>query len=81
VAQFYAYAKGNRQEVHRLGSKKSGARAGVNGWHSGIEVIGCHNDVLGDYFKVYLTGGSTRAKSDVYLGYYKGDEFIPDKTG
>ena len=80
MAQYFAYARGNRQEVHRLGSKKSGAMGGVNGWHSGVEVIAVYDKNKGDYFKVYLTGGSTRAKQSVYLGCYDGNKFIPKKT-
>ena len=37
MAQFYVSAKGNRGEVHRLGSKNSGATGVVAGWEGAIE--------------------------------------------
>jgi len=63
MAQFIAEIKGSRGSVTRLGSKKSGIWASVNGWRSGVDVI-AETDANGrDLFKVYKTGGSNGAFS------------------
>lgn len=56
MAQFRATVQGQRGQASRLGSKRSGLRAAVNGWDSGIYVEAAHDDK--DKFYVYATGGS-----------------------
>ena len=57
MAHFRATIQGQRGLVSRLGSKKSGIHATVNGWDEGIEVRARHQDGK-DCFVVWLTGGS-----------------------
>lgn len=57
MAQFRATIQGQRGEASRLGSKASGISAYVNGWNSGVKVIGRHTDGQ-DVFDVYATSGS-----------------------
>ena len=58
MAQFRAIIKGNRNSVSRLGGKKSGIRAKVNGWNLGVEVWGDVDENGKDFFNVFRTGGS-----------------------
>ena len=61
MAQFRGIMQGQRGQVSRLGSKKSGLTARVDGWHSGIEIIASH--VNGeDIFEVYESKGSKIGK-------------------
>ena len=57
MAQFRAVIKGQRGEASRLGSKKSGLTAVVNGWNSGIMVKASHCEGS-DTFTIYRTNGS-----------------------
>lgn len=62
MAQFMAIIRGQRGEATRLGSKKSGIAASINGWHNGIKVDGKHDEKTGeDVFVVSITGGSRGA--------------------
>lgn len=74
MAQFRATIQGQRGEVSRLGSRKSGITARINGWHSGIRVEAFERNGL-DCFDVYQTGGSTGGDS-VYLGHLVGGKFL-----
>ena len=57
MAQFKGTLSGNRGQVSRLGSKKSGMIAIVNSWNQGVKIIADHIDGE-DVFTVFLTGGS-----------------------
>lgn len=57
MAQYHAEVQGNRGPASRCGSKRSGIRAAVNGWHIGTEVeIRYENER--DVVYVYRTDGS-----------------------
>lgn len=59
MAQFRAMIQGQRGEASRLGSKKSGLRAYVNGWNKGVSVYLQYDEKTGqDVVEVYKTGGS-----------------------
>jgi hypothetical protein len=58
MAQFRATIQGHRGEASRLGGKKSGISARVNGWNVGVLVIGSVDEDGKDLFEVYKTGGS-----------------------
>ena len=59
MAQYRAIIQGNRGNVSRLGSKKSGISAEINGWNKGVFVFGRFNKETGkDEFIVEETGGS-----------------------
>lgn len=68
MAQFRAVIRGQRGEASRLGNKKSGLTAVVNGWDSGVRVEAWHVDNA-DAFHVYATKGSNNNGPTVYLGY------------
>ena len=57
MAQFYAEIQGNRGEATRMGSKESGIRGHIRGWHVGASVR-CHNTEDTDYVSVEATHGS-----------------------
>lgn len=57
MAQFRAVIQGQRGQASRLGSKKSGASAVVNGWRVGVRVNAYH-EAGRDVIEVYATGGS-----------------------
>jgi hypothetical protein len=62
MAQFRAIIRGQRGEASRLGSKKSGIQATINGWHCGVRVSATHDEKTGeDRFIVSVTGGSNGA--------------------
>ena len=75
MAQFRATIKGTRGEASRLGSKNSGIRADVNGWNSGIKVLGYEYQGQ-DVFEVWKTGGSNGAGSNVKIAEVRGDQII-----
>ncbi len=59
MARFKATLKGSRGAASRLGGKKAGARATVNGWHAGVHVEAEADPATErDVFYVYVTGGS-----------------------
>lgn len=57
MAQYRATIQGQRGEASRLGNKKSGIGARVNGWHTGVAVSIEFKDGK-DVVTVYRTGGS-----------------------
>lgn len=57
MAQFRAIIQGQKGAVSRLGNKKSGINATVNGWNLGIMVRAYHVDGR-DFFEICRTGGS-----------------------
>jgi hypothetical protein len=59
MARFMSVIKGNRGEVSRLGSPKSGIKAYINGWDLGVYVSGQVDEHGNDVFYIYKTGGST----------------------
>ncbi len=66
MAHFYASARGNRGDVHRLGSKLSGVHTVAKGWDFGVEVYLYHDEATGrDFAKVYQTKGSSGPSSSV----------------
>jgi len=67
MAQFHATIKGQRGGASRLGSKRSGIVANINGWDAGIRVEAFHEDGQ-DTFRVYATSGSNESSPDVLLG-------------
>lgn len=66
MSQFYASIQGNRGEVSRQGSKKSGIRGHIRGWNIGVRVICRHIDGE-DVCTVYRTGGSNGYEPDELL--------------
>ena len=58
MAQFRGTLQGDRGQASRLGSKRNGLRATVNGWQSGLTVRASINAKGEDVFTVELTGGS-----------------------
>jgi len=57
VAHYRALIQGNRGEVSRLGTKKSGMKAVVNAWGIGVKVEVQYENGE-NVFRVYKTGGS-----------------------
>ena len=88
MAQFRATIKGQRGEASRLGTKKSGISAHINGWELGVRVEAC--DVSGhDVFEVYITSGSNGGAQDQLIAildengvalYENGVILYPDKA-
>lgn len=75
MAQFRAIIRGQRGEASRLGSKKGGIIATVNGWNNGVTVVGTHDEKTGeDRFVVSVNGGSNGAspESMVFIATSKG---------
>ncbi|KKL25198.1 hypothetical protein LCGC14_2407700 [marine sediment metagenome] len=84
MAQFRATIRGNREEASRLGTKKSGIEAHINGWFVGVAIYAAH-DVSNnqDRFSIYITSGSDSGKES-FIGEVRegpdGPVFIPDYT-
>jgi len=69
MAQFYASIQGNRGEATRMGTKSSGIKGHIRGYHVGIQVVG--RDVDGeDTFDVYLTSGSNGERAGKHIGSF-----------
>jgi hypothetical protein len=68
MARLYGGIVGNRGEATRLGTAKSGMRAFVQGWSSGVKVYASVTSNDRDEFDVYMTSGSNGGRGDVYLG-------------
>lgn len=65
MAQFRATIKGNRGTASRLGTKKSGITARINGWNIGARVDILHDEKTGkDKIYIYATSGSNGAGMD-----------------
>ena len=56
MARFYAKIQGNRGEVTRVGSPKSGISEHIRGWDVGIKVTGEVDAAGNDVFHVSLGG-------------------------
>ena len=83
MAQYRATIDGRKGEVSRLGNKKSGLVAWVNGWRSGVSVVARFNEAKQeDEFVVYATGGSSGSHEAQFIGTVtdKG-RFIPAGDG
>lgn len=67
MAHFRATIQGNRGKASRLGTKKSGIVATVNGWNVGVDVVIKHNEETGkDVITVIPTSGSNHSKAVNY---------------
>lgn len=59
MAQFRGTVQGNRSEASRLGTKKSGVFASVNGWRIGFDSQANHDaNTKKDWVSATLSGGS-----------------------
>ena len=59
MAHFYGSMQGNKGEVTRCGTKKSGMTAHIRGWNIGVKVNIRHDKETGkDNYTIYETGGS-----------------------
>lgn len=71
MAQFKGTLLGNRGETSRLGSKKSGLLADVNGWNVGVRVHAYYDERTGmDKISVDLTGGSNNRSPRLHIGTF-----------
>jgi hypothetical protein len=70
MARFYVNIEGNRGPASRMGTEKSGIFSHTRGWNVGIKVLGHVNDAGEDEFDVWLTSGSTGAKSSKLIGTF-----------
>lgn len=75
MAQFRGTLQGSRSEVSRLGHKKEGLTAKVNGWTSGLEVRAFYDEEKQqDVFVIAITGGSSgNGERVVVQTYTQGD--------
>ena len=65
MAHFYGEIQGNRGEATRMGTKDSGFRGHIRGWHVGGSV-NCHYNESKDrdQVSIYATGGSNGGRSE-----------------
>lgn len=68
MAHFLARIKGNRGDVTRTGSKRSGLSASINGWHLGCDVLIEYDERRKtDVVTVWKTHGSAnRGRKKIY---------------
>lgn len=57
MAQFIGYIRGQRNQVHRIGTKNSGLSVVANGWDIGGEIELTHENGE-DVIRFFVTGGS-----------------------
>lgn len=67
MAQFRGTIQSGRGKASRLGTKKDGISADVNGWESGVRVEG-RNDDDGDVFDIFMTNGSEDCSESLFIG-------------
>ena len=72
MAHFRATIQGNRGMASRLGTKKTGLQASVNGWNVGVTVEALHINGE-DTINVFITGGSTSGKQS-YTAFTIGEK-------
>ena len=72
MAQFYAEIQGNRGEATRMGTKGSGIRGHIRGWHVGAAVYVYHEDGQ-DIVRVYKTGGSAGSSARELIAEFTAD--------
>jgi len=72
MAHFIGYLRGTRGEASRLGGKENGIQSRVQGWKSGVKVIGRHVDSE-DRFEIYQTGGSDSASREKLIAVVNQD--------
>jgi len=81
MARFRGTMTGNRGQVSRLGTAKSGIMAHVDGWNSGVSVQATLNKEGQDTFFIYATGGSNSRQKVEYIGQLvdteNGYKYIP----
>jgi len=71
LGHFRAIIQGQRGPVSRLGSKKSGVQASVNGWNVGVDVSAYYDEKKQcDVIVVELTGGSNARFSRKEIGRF-----------
>lgn len=70
MAQFRATIQGNKGLASRLGTKKSGIVATVNGWTIGLKIIAKRANGQ-DIIEVWYTGGSNDPAVRCLLGTVK----------
>lgn len=68
MAQFRGTIASKSGEISRLGNKNDGIDVDVNAWDSGVFVRGFHDEVLGDLFRVEITGGSNGKHGRTMVG-------------
>lgn len=66
MARFYGEVQGSRGPTSRLGSKKSGIKGHICGWHSGIEVR-CWVEDGKDVIEGWVTTGPSSKKLSALL--------------
>ena len=78
MARFIGYLEGGRGRVSRLGHKTSGIVAQVQGWHSGVRVVGRVDpeDENKDVFDVYATSGSNGLGASRLIATVNGAEVV-----
>ena len=68
MAHFYGEIQGNRGEATRMGTKNSGFRGHIRGWHIGVSIECSYNEELGkDVIRIYKTGGSAGYCSNEFI--------------
>jgi|SaaInlLV_10m_DNA_2_1039722.scaffolds.fasta_scaffold241269_1 hypothetical protein len=67
MGHFYGEIQGNRGEATRMGTKKSGFRAHIRGWHIGVRVRLHVDDDGNDVIEVYRTGGSSSSWDETHI--------------
>lgn len=70
MAHFYANIQGNRGEVTRMGTAKSGISGHIRGWNVGVRVYMGVDDEGNDVATVFLTGGSNGRCAPKILGNF-----------
>lgn len=70
MAQFMGTLQGQRGPTSRLGSKKSGLQANINGWHGGVFVSLFVGDNGEDCARIVLTNGSGGDSGPCVVVYY-----------
>lgn len=73
MARFIGTVQGNRKEVSRCGTAKSGLTTICNGWDIGAR---CELQVINnvDQITIYLTSGSNQSTEAIRLGTFTLDE-------
>jgi len=77
MAQFRGVMQGRKGLVSRLGSKRSGLSAKLNGWNMGVKVeLDYDDEKKQDRASIYLTSGSNGKKNPIFLASISQDGIV-----
>ena len=77
MARFIAYVQGNRREVSKLGSTKSGITAQAQGFNTGARIRVFVNKDGEDEVIIFRTGGTNKREPERVIARFAESQPVP----